>query len=790
MNSNYSVDDLLGWLSGKSKTHGWGAIVAYDRRKTNQLLNQLYIERFNSTSWLPLIDESIEVAEDTYEHITGLQLSVPKLSFQDANLDLSRASLTMDIVGGLIMSETGSPGGASFIYKIQKVLPVGGPQLSMTLDLHNSNGTVVANGDVILDISAGRDYSANFVMGDIPAENIGTRFKEIFTGLDPKQKVFPLGRLAGDLNGVLTPDGFVVRTMAAPGAKNRSAANYGDGAVLMFVRLKGGIVGNTPGNESDFMYPIPADKAGKEYTGSILLSSKVVMNELFKSHIESEVGNNLELTPNTTSIDLAVKLQASKGGWKAPDVNLSVGSPFSAQVKSLAPLVFPFNGSKRFTVSGAAGGLLEFSWGGDARFPFYFAKQNLMEDPKEEQCDVRYTHDQTFFLKGVVDLASGIVSFVPGPGSTRSGTVEKIGGEIDFYYSFHNAMEGALHGMLDAIHALLPNISLPAVDTFLIRNLLFSGQNAMRLHDAYIPGDLALFGFIDPERTSATVSPSNPIIEAGGSQRFTVAPGLTSPVWSLRGTTPGDSNVGSIDNTGLYKAPPSGSLPKGYQTVVVTVKGRLGTQDVTASALISVLATSITLSPIFRVCDPGKSFELTAETLQGGAPTWSLANPAQGAKLDAKGKACTFTAGPQNSELPDAFLNTIIVKNPATNATAQAQILVLNRALGMAMTVSKDSKPETGQVQLMVDYGDGPELPGDEVVLTLQVGAGGSISPSGVYKEAANATGFAVISAVAGTGSRRDPGFIVLPLPLAVYGDATRRVSDSLSLHSSRAPRP
>ncbi len=790
MNSNYSVDDLLRWLSGSSRTHGWGAIVAYDRRKANQLLNQQYIERFSSTSWLPLISETMEVANYVYEHVAGLQLSVPKLSFESASLDVSRANLTMDIVGGLIMSETGSPGGASFIYKIQKVLPVGGPQLSMTLDLHNSDGDIVVNGDVILDISAGRDYSANFVMGGIPAETIGTRFKEIFTGLDAKQKVFPLGRLEGDLNGALTPDGFVLRTMAAPGAKNRSAANYGDGAVLMFVRFKGGIIGSTPGNESDFMYPIPADKTGKEYTGSVLLSSKIVMNDLFKSHIESEVGNKLKLIPNTASSDLAVKLLASEGSWQSPDIDLSVGSPFSARVKNLAPLVFPFTGSKRFTVSGTSDGLLELSWGGDARFPFYFARKDLMDDPKSEECDVRYIHDQTFFLKGVVDLATGIVSFVAGPGSTRSGTVDKIGGEIDFYYTFHNAMQGALHGMLDAIHALLPNISLPTVDTFLIRNLLFAGQNAMRLHDAYIPGDLALFGFIDPERTSATVSPSNPIIEAGGSQQLTVSPGLTSAVWSVRGTIPGDANIGSIDNSGLYKAPLSGSLPKGYQTVVATVKGKLGTQDVTASALISVLATSITLSPIFQVCGNQEQVELVGETLQGVVPTWSLGSPAQGGKIDVKDKACTYTAGPQNSELPDMFIDTLIVKNPRNNEVAQAQILVLNRGVSMAVTVSEDSKPETGQVQLMVDLGEGPEMPIEEDVFTAVVGAGGSISPSGVYKEASGATGFAVIAVVSGVGSRRRGGFIVLPLPLALYGDITRRVSDSLSRHSSRAPQP
>ena len=39
--SNPSIDELLAWMQGKSQTYGWGALIAYDRRKTNELLQEL-----------------------------------------------------------------------------------------------------------------------------------------------------------------------------------------------------------------------------------------------------------------------------------------------------------------------------------------------------------------------------------------------------------------------------------------------------------------------------------------------------------------------------------------------------------------------------------------------------------------------------------------------------------------------------------------------------------------------------------------------------------------------------
>lgn len=213
--ANYTVQELLAWMEGKSKTYGWDAIVAYDRRKTNMLLHQQYVERFNSESYIPSITVGLSSSVYTTEYLYGLKLSVPKLSFASANLSSSRADLTMDMVGGLIVSKLVAPGIPERVDSIKQVLPLGGPQLTMTLPLENTPGTVNER-QVTLDISKGENFRANFVIGDLAQETLGLMFKTLFQSLTPQQKTFSLGSLSGELNDVLTPESFQIRTMVSP----------------------------------------------------------------------------------------------------------------------------------------------------------------------------------------------------------------------------------------------------------------------------------------------------------------------------------------------------------------------------------------------------------------------------------------------------------------------------------------------------------------------------------------------------------------------------------------------
>jgi hypothetical protein len=153
------------------------------------------------------------------------------------------------------------------IDRIQELLPLGGPQLTMTLPLENTQGSVSDERLVTLDISKGEDFRANFVVSDLDQEAIGKRFKLMFAELDDDLKVFPLGRLGKESNEALTPESFELRTLKAPLIAERSDINSGDGAVMMFITLTGGKPGQippkpNPGDPDGFRYLIPKEVYG------------------------------------------------------------------------------------------------------------------------------------------------------------------------------------------------------------------------------------------------------------------------------------------------------------------------------------------------------------------------------------------------------------------------------------------------------------------------------------------------------------------------------------------------
>lgn len=320
--------------------------------------------------------------------------------------------------------------------------------------------------------------------------------------------------------------------------------------------------------------------------------------------------------------------------------------------------------------------------------------------------------------------------------------------------------------------------------------MLFPGHNALQLTDARLPGDLALFGHIDPMRTSFSLSPVQPIMEVGGTQQFKAEPAISGLTWSVRGTEPGQSNVGSIDGNGLYKAPAPGTLDEGYRTVVVNAKGKVDGKDVMASALVSVLESTIAVTPMFKTCIGGASVDLSAEALEGVEPAWTP--PTRGKLSHTTGRASTYTAPEISTDLPKVYMESIEVKSPATGATTTAEVMVLNGVIiAIPVIVSEDSNPDSGQVRLQLLKEGVPVSPDGEGALGTVIHGGGELLPNGVYKQAANASGFAVIHyQIEGPWGGGVHGYIVLPLPLSAYGGITRQMSNSVLQHARRNPQP
>ncbi|MHA6196306.1 hypothetical protein ACX3YG_18270 [Pseudomonas wadenswilerensis] len=789
--SNLTVDELLAWMEGKSKTFGWSALVAYDRTKANDLLTQLYIERFNSDSYLPSLSETLDHGDGALniEHVYDLTFAMPKLHFETANISDSRVEVSLDFIGGMIISEYRPRGGLARIDKVQKVLPLNSPQLTMSVVLADYQGQVGEDGTVSLDISSGDRFTANFVAGSLSQQEIGDRFKLYFESLleDGNKVLYPLGTLAGE-NGVLTPERFDLRTMAAPGATRRDAPNYRDGAVLLFVKLREGTAGSTPTAGSDFEYPLPVAADGTNYSAGLWLSSRTLMEKLIKSDIQDQIGNELTFKPYGGSNDLACELVANSGGLLHPkamfklfpsDSSIQV-IEFSGTWNYLFGATGPNNTPLTVTLKGNQ---VELYWKCDFKNWYKYKRRNrgwwddAIEGDLYNESLVNVRLDAGLDPSGVVHFKESERSISVGFRADRwlSYITEEFSyGGTPYLNSF---MRNAI---FPSFEDAMKDVSLPSIDTFLVRNLLFPGENAMRPSDVYVPGDLVLFGHLDPKRTSFKITPLQPTVAAGGEQLFKTVPEITGVTWTVHATDEADTDIGSIDTKGIYRAAPASALIQGYQRVVVTATGKLDGLDVTSSAMVSVVETTISVAPLFQVCDLEQEYTLTAETVSGQDPEWSLKDPSLGGTLsDTTGPTCIYTPPPlKDPDKPDAWPDIVLVKDPASGSVTEAVVLVINHAPNVPVLISEDSDPSSGKLQVQV-YSE-TQGPMDPIAagFTASIVAGpGTMTPEGLYTEPKDASGIAVV-ALTKPPPRAMWNFIVMPLPLSVYGELIRDVTD------------
>lgn len=262
-----TVNLLQSWFQRTSRSWGWDMIVAYDRRTMNDLLLKQYLGRYGSIGDLPLISESIELSSST-EHLFELQLRFPRVSFERDSLGSGKVRLSLDFLGGLIMTETHPDGGVPLISTIRRIEPVEGPQLTLAVPLADVKVSVDDGRTVVLDLSHAEDFSANFVLDSLSQQAIGLRFKEIFGRLSKAQKTFALGTVWGELP---VPKNIVMRVMGAPGADDPASPTYGEGALIMFVRLFQPFDGSMPIEGGDFMFPVAADEAKHPYNMTMML---------------------------------------------------------------------------------------------------------------------------------------------------------------------------------------------------------------------------------------------------------------------------------------------------------------------------------------------------------------------------------------------------------------------------------------------------------------------------------------------------------------------------------------
>jgi hypothetical protein len=780
-----SLEDLLAWMKNPNN-HAmlrWDAIAALARGKTNLLLAQEYIARFDKGTYLEPISGEIEtVAGEWKEVIHDFVLDVPLLSFENAAVEASKARLTSYIVGGVQVSMKKDVD-AWYVEAMNEPDPLQGPRLYLDLDLSKVPGIVGSEGQVVLDLKDSDNFHLTFAGTEHEQRLGGDFFKDLFNELCPEERRYLLGTIVGGTDEVLRPQSFKLRTQAnGEASRDSRSADYGDGAVLIYICMVGGREGDFMG--ANYPYLIPNDVGG-DYSATVLLTSQRVFSgvllesvaNIIDSHdfdygydddgrLVSATAKSGELTVPESSHLLPLfyvggtkTIKADVGKLVLPAVSIQ---PFSVRFdEGKAVLTWESKGTVAvtFSVEGLEPIQDNFSYA-----PSFVAEYELINVGVEnERVVVRRT---AFSLERKAPEVSGSLALGDHPS----------GWEI-FLPLALAALTVVIHEKIVQLkmeQAFLEEAEVETpISAAIEKHIKLTFGQAIQGDTIRAPRDIGFFGKINPLRTSFVISPLRPIMAAGGTQQFKTDPADAVVTWKVEGLQRGTRGAGSIgEHTGLYQAPAADSIEGRFIRVRVTATGPLGHHS---SALVTVLVNQLTINPLIEYCDVDEEVELAAGALgvDNKDLRWSIKNPVEGESGEVRpselsGGDHTYVAG-HKVDGKTYVLDEVVVATPSGQERS-AWILVRQKRVLLEIKPATDTSLPPGKVQLKAIFNEDPAEP----EWSLPMGGPGSIDADGVYSEQPGAPGrFVLIFAKDGSLN----GHIILPLPLSAFPDELERMS-------------
>ncbi|CAM3964369.1 Imidazoleglycerol-phosphate synthase [Pseudomonas reidholzensis] len=291
--------------------------------------------------------------------------------------------------------------------------------------------------------------------------------------------------------------------------------------------------------------------------------------------------------------------------------------------------------------------------------------------------------------------------------------------------------------------ALLEHVSDERLDV--LASVLFPGSHAFKELARHTPHDLAVFGSIDPLRTTFTLEPAIGTLRAGQSQKFVLRDGtgkaLEAKAWravGLRSHTA--ASQGSIDAAGLYKAASEAQVGHDSLTVLVTADYEEAGVKYSASARLQVFFEGLEIAPRIATCLPSRqsAIRLTAADPAAKPIDWTLHGTRHGELLEAGDNQVAFRASAASRR---RSLNVQHIQARASEAS-NAAVLLLNGQQALAVTPGYVPRVKAGAtVQVQDNSG---LLPG--VARRWRVEGEGTVDAEGRFTAPANArTGSSVV---------------------------------------------
>ncbi|WP_144965930.1 hypothetical protein [Pseudomonas sp. DE0010] len=644
---NQSLEAFYKAMDAGPKTWGWDALLVFSRGATNALLSQEYIDRAHIPELFfpPLPDGSVDSGNGIDHVLLGLRLDKARLSFENANLKSPKSKLQMRLIGGkhLEVIETfldGKP-----VRSVQALILYNAAAhavLDMNITLNAVAGTVDESGKVLLDINEGYDHL--FSGGGTGPERIrlGLYFKELFKtwAKEKKERLqFPLSELAVDDTSLLNPGNFMLGTHAEPGAKVLGSANQGDGAVVVFVAMRGNGSGAYPPEDKELLYMLP--DSANPYTSNLVLSHKLVAQHVVKLGFDQfdwmkgrfdlkaleddlyEVDEKrYKLVANAPSGDAYAEFDLSDAdsdnGPHPYQWSLRMDKATIHLFEKGSEVVFDKRMLKISWSSAMPVGFFRYfiqtsDWGSRTEYLQVDAQIEIRADCK---FDVSRKANQATLKFSLSNFESSIeisIQDLFGSGNAaRQARARSEGLKSRLKTELIKAIETKLEDLQSMTFE---------IDALRLNQLLFRGDNVVDPRDVAVPNDLTLLGNLAPKRTAMSITPLEPIVASGGFIDFSASStsGITWTVENLPGET-GETGKFATPSVGRYTAPSDDALVTEGQRRVI-VKATSGEQ--VSRALVSIVPSHVSVNPWVAVVNLGKSYALSAGTPDNAELDWN-----------------------------------------------------------------------------------------------------------------------------------------------------------------------
>ncbi|HHJ1299840.1 MULTISPECIES: hypothetical protein [Pseudomonas] len=809
-----TLTQYLNYLGTETRTMGWGALLIYDRAKTNALLAQEYIERFDKNQYFPPFNDSEETDQNAWSDMQDFILDRPRLSFTNSNIASSRARLSMKVVGGKYVTLV-KPIGTRLmdITSIALMDPLNAPSLHMDIRLEESNGgTITDEGRVLLDLSRGESYTFHLSSSEDRNRKLGLALEQEFRSWDDSRKVFELSRIvAGDDD--LQPHSFAVRTHSAARAGSASVSQEDDqeeGAVLIGVALKGMSNGMFPINDKDMPYLLPLVGPNEEpYSMNILLSNQQwIAISLGQALQRLEASRAIVLNYPTTPTGKITGVAARTGEIMPVTFCYNLPTEF---VWYRGPRAYSLYRYEVLPASIDIGGAIEFKVIDDA-IHLMWQSSNTVRHVKfyveDRNGDVSKTYPATVDTHFSVKYAFVILTEGPDKGKLRleqvgeledhfTMAIERATGEFDVLNQFHRGIAAAWHSaMLETFNRFVAVITGAEVtiNAMHLNHLLFRSQQAAEPRSVYTPCDLTLLGTLAPDRLHFAISPLEPVIAAGGVQPFSITPSDAQVKWSVDNLPGETGDKGAIgEDDGLYIAPPASSF-EGETSRRILITARDG--DKFSQALVSITVSDISVYPHLQVAQfggaryvlvggDGNGQELDWEMAPGGKGTLRRPDP-EGLDSDLdipEGQdVCIYVSpdrdpsGGKGDVKQALHLDQVVARNVSGNARTIDLLVPWSNPNAW---FEVEAHPEGVKLSMWVDAFEGAEeIPPEDAFWYLVKGSG-QLNQN-IYTPSESSNDYAIIAAVEDY-RRLTYAYIVLPLPFIALRkfNALRHAGDS-----------